>query len=103
MKQNDAFEKHLIDVFENMGLSLLGITPYGNFDKFYFYRQVKNDEVINANIWFNGQGYCLFTGKNNILKTQNDKFELSYDEMIALVEGFAEKNKLLPFRDGVRD
>jgi hypothetical protein len=88
MIYKDRHERKLISALSELSFSLTGITPFQNADKFYFYRKDSKD-LLNIEIIFNGQGYCLSLGKNNQLKPVNMKFELTWETMLKEVVKFA--------------
>lgn len=81
MIAHDRHEKKLVGALEKVGYSLLGITPFANADKFYFYKK-KNKSMSNIEIIYNGQGYCLKLGKENSLRVVDLKYSLTWQQLI---------------------
>lgn len=92
MIAHDKHEKKLVSVMSEMGYTLLGVTPFKNADKFYFYKK-DSKHLYNVEIMFNGQGYCLKLGQENSLKVIDLKYDLTFDKMIDNIMSFNEKGR----------
>lgn len=90
MKNHDRHERKLVGEFEKIGFTLLGITPFLNADKFYFYKKTSKD-LLNIEVIFNGQGYCLKLGRNNSFKNINLQYGLNWEAMFEHITEFMEK------------
>lgn len=90
MLAQDKHEKKLVSALSEVGYTLLGITPFTNADKFYFYKKV-NGELYNIEIMYNGKGYCLKVGENNGFKIIDLKYDLTWKELIDKIVLFNEK------------
>lgn len=90
MLAQDKHEKKLVSALSEIGYTLLGITPFRNADKFYFYKKV-NGELYNIEIMYNGKGYCLKVGENNGFKIIDLKYDLTWKELIDKIVLFNEK------------
>ena len=95
MKYNQQDEIEFIVSLEDMGLYLEATIPHRNYDEYVFNRQYIN-EIINVEVWFNGTGYCLFMGKDNVLITYNDLFTMPREELYKQVKAFLNKNNVRP-------
>lgn len=90
MKHHDRHEKKLVDEMSKHGFALLGITPFLNADKFYFYKK-NSSGTINVELIYNGQGYCMSVGKNNSLKAINMKYQLKWEEVFENIKNYLGK------------
>lgn len=92
MIAHDRHEKKLVSALEEVGYSLVGITPFLNADKFYFYKK-DNKNMYNIEVIFNGQGYCLKVGKENVFKVIDMKYTLTWQQLIDNIVLFNEKGR----------
>jgi hypothetical protein len=92
MIAHDKHEKKLVGALENIGYSLVGITPFLNADKFYFYKK-DNRHLSNIEIIYNGKGYCLKVGKENAFKIIDLKYSLTWKQLIDNIVLFNEKGR----------
>lgn len=90
MLAQDKHEKKLVSALSEVGYTLLGITPFRNADKFYFYKKV-NGELYNIEIMYNGKGYCLKVGENNGFKIIDLKYDLTWEQLIDKIVLFNRK------------
>ena len=90
MLAQDKHEKKLVSALSEVGYTLLGITPFTNADKFYFYKKV-NGELYNIEIMYNGKGYCLKVGENNGFKIIDLKYDLTWEQLIDKIVLFNKK------------
>lgn len=90
MKNHDRHERKLVSALESLRFELLGITPFLNADKFYFYKKTSKD-LLNIEIIFNGQGYCLKLGRNNSFKNIDLQYGLNWQSMFEHINEFVEK------------
>jgi len=93
MEFQDRHERELVGAVSELGFRLTGIVPYLNYDSFMFYRPV-GDVLYNVNVLYNGKGYCLATGQDNVLVYQNDKFTLQREELLERIANFGKKHKI---------
>ena len=90
MIEYDKHERKLVKEVAKYGFELLGITPFLNADKFYFYKKHKGI-LYNVEIIFNGQGYCLKLGKENVFKVIDMKYTLTWKTLFDNISLFASK------------
>ena len=90
MIAQDRHEKKLIAALSEIGYSLLGITPFANADKFYFYKK-DNKHISNIEIIYNGKGYCLKVGQENALKIIDLTYSLTWEQLIDKIVLFNSK------------
>ena len=90
MIEYDKHEKKLIKEVAKYGFELLGVTPFLNADKFYFYKK-KNRTLYNVEIIFNGEGYCLKLGEENVFKVIDMKYTLTWKTLFDNISLFAKK------------
>jgi len=81
MIAHDKHEKKLVSALSEVGYTLLGITPFSNADKFYFYKKV-GGHLYNIEIMYNGKGYCLKVGQENGFKIIDLKYDLTWELLI---------------------
>ena len=92
MIAHDKHEKKLVGALEEIGYSLVGITPFANADKFYFYKK-DNRNLSNIEIIYNGKGYCLKVGQENAFKIIDLKYSLTWEQLIDNIVLFNEKGR----------
>jgi hypothetical protein len=90
MIAHDKHERKLVSALSEVGYTLLGITPFKNADKFYFYKKV-NGELYNIEIMYNGKGYCLKVGQDNAFKIIDLKYDLTWEQLIDKIVSFNTK------------
>jgi hypothetical protein len=91
MTKQDRHEAKLVNALEVLKFDLLGVTPFANADKFYFYRKTSRD-LLNIEIIYNGHGYCLKLGRNNSFKVIDLQYGLNWETMFEHINAFVEKN-----------
>lgn len=92
MEYHDRHERKLVKALNELGFDLAGITPFKNSDKFYFYKR-ETKQLWNIEIIYNGVGYCLSVGKNNVFKAINLKFGLSWEKLFEEIKIFLDNKK----------
>jgi hypothetical protein len=90
MIAHDKHEKMLVESLSEVGYSLVGITPFQNADKFYFYKK-DSKHMYNIEIIYNGHGYCLKVGKENVFKVIDMKYSLTWENLIDNIVLFNKK------------
>ncbi len=90
MLAQDKHEKKLVSALSEVGYTLLGITPFRNADKFYFYKKV-DGHLYNIEIMYNGKGYCLKVGQENGFRIIDLKYDLTWQQLIDKIVLFNEK------------
>ena len=73
-------EKKLIEFVESLGFEPKAYIPHATYDEYVFVKQ-DGENILNLEVSFNGVGYRLATGYNNYLFFQNNKFELSWENL----------------------
>lgn len=92
MNTQDKHEKKLVSALSEVGYTLLGITPFTNADKFYFYKKI-DGRLYNIEIMYNGKGYCLKVGQENGFKVIDLKYDLTWEQLIDKIVLFNEKGR----------
>ena len=90
MIAHDKHEKKLVDLFSEVGYSLAGITPFSNADKFYFYKK-DSKHLYNIEVIYNGKGYCLKVGKENVFKVIDLTYSLTWQQLVDNIVLFEKK------------
>ena len=79
-KEREEHEIKLLTFVESVGFICKAIVPYANYDEYIFAKKDGVDE-LNLEISFNGQGYRVATGHNGYVFYQNNKFDMSWENL----------------------
>jgi hypothetical protein len=69
---------------------LAGVTPFSNADKFYFYKKGAK-HMYNIEVIYNGKGYCLKVGKENVFKVIDLTYSLTWQQLVDNIVLFEKK------------